>query len=106
LDDVLCAFLLSALELLSHHYPQYRAALIESEMARMFALVETFEVRGNWEILTGHLMASIRELAVEADPWPVPWAIHELEELRVRTAFWPKCTRARRGRQRGCCSRC
>jgi hypothetical protein len=42
LDDFLCEFLLSALELLSCDYAQYRVALIESEMARMIVLVETF----------------------------------------------------------------
>jgi hypothetical protein len=60
LDD----FLLSALALLSRHHPQYCAALIESEMVRMIALVETFQVRDTCEILTGHLLASIRELVV------------------------------------------
>jgi hypothetical protein len=52
-------FLLSALELLSRHSPQYCAGLIESEMAGMIALVETFQVRDTCDILTGHLMASI-----------------------------------------------
>jgi hypothetical protein len=53
----------------------------------MIALVETFQVRDTCERLTGHLMASIGELVVYADPRPVPWATHELDELRVRTAF-------------------
>jgi hypothetical protein len=110
LDDFLCEFLLSALELLSRDYPQYCAALIESEMSRMIAFVETFQVRDMCEIITGHLMASIRELVAYADPRPVPWAIHELEEWRVRTAFWQKWTMACRSgvvrRQRDCCSHC
>jgi hypothetical protein len=95
LDDFLCEFLLSALELLSSHDPQYCTGLIENEIARMIALVETFQIRDTCEMLTGHLMAAIRELVVYGDPRPVPWAIHELEHSCVRTAFWQKCTMAR-----------
>jgi hypothetical protein len=56
------AFTLDLGELLSRHYPQYCAGFIESEMAQIIALVETFPVRDTCEILTGHLMASIGEL--------------------------------------------
>jgi hypothetical protein len=83
LDD----FLLSALELLSRDYPQDCAALTKSETSRMIALVEQVQVRDSCDILTGHPMASIRELVAYADPRPVPWAIHELEESRVWTVF-------------------
>jgi hypothetical protein len=58
LDGFLCEFLLSALELICRDSPQNSSALIENEMARIIALVDTFQIPS--------------------------WAIHELEELRVR----------------------
>jgi hypothetical protein len=64
LDD----FLLSPLELLNRHYPQDCAGLIESEMARMIALVETLQIRDTCGMLTGRLMASTRELVVYINP--------------------------------------
>jgi hypothetical protein len=51
------------------------------------AQVETFQVGDNCEILTGHLMASIRELVVCAAPRLAYWVIHELEEWRVRATL-------------------
>jgi hypothetical protein len=94
LDD----FLLFALELLSRHYRQSCAGLIESEMARIVALVEAFEVRDTCEILTGHLMASMRRLVFTYihGPFlgrPMDWRScasgpHSGRNARWRVRYW------------------
>jgi hypothetical protein len=82
LDDSQCAFLLSALDGLCHHYPEHCAALIASEIAPIIALAESFEPRDNSAVLIGHLLNSIRELVVYGEPRP-RWTLQELEQLRL-----------------------